>query len=138
MMNKPFNHVLLVDDDTITNFVNESLLQELDVADQIISVYNGVEALDFVEKYWRQSKENSLANACRKLILLDINMPIMNGFEFLDHFEKAEQPPEVCVVLLSSSVNKKDMDKAKQHNVKAYIEKPLNKDKLQGLINRLK
>lgn len=135
-MNKQFSNILLVDDDDITNFLNESLLQEMRVAENINVVSDGLKALDFIKKYWT-SDEVTIEAPDNKLILLDINMSIMNGFEFLEQFEKIRHSHKVTVALLTTSVNKKDMDKAEEFKVKDYVEKPLSKDKVKALLTKL-
>lgn len=65
---------LLVDDDETTNFVNEMLLKDMGVTEQILTAHNGQEALELI-------LERCENNECPSLILLDINMPVMNGFE---------------------------------------------------------
>lgn len=135
-MKKHINDILLVDDDAITNFLNETLLQEMNVADHIDIVYDGLKALDFIKKYWTYD-EFTIQAPDDKLILLDINMSTMNGFEFLEHFEKIGQSQKVTVALLTTSVNKQDMNKAENYKVKDYIEKPLNEDKIKSLLMKL-
>lgn len=135
-MKKHINDILLVDDDAITNFLNETLLQEMNVADHIDIVYDGLKALDFIKKHWTYD-EFTIQAPDDKLILLDINMSTMNGFEFLEHFEKIGQSQKVTVALLTTSVNKQDMNKAENYKVKDYIEKPLNEDKVRALLKKL-
>lgn len=70
---KKLNCVLLVDDDITTNFLNESLIEEMDIAKQIMVAQNGKEALELIERYFNEE------SSCPQLILLDINMPVMDG-----------------------------------------------------------
>lgn len=129
-----FTDVLLVDDDPITNFLNESLLQELQVAQHVAVDYNGEDALAFIQTHWRREANSSTEKPSCKLILLDINMPVMNGFEFLEHYQKIAQDDEVCVAILSSSDNQKDLEKARAYNIKTFLEKPLDKEKIKNLL----
>jgi CheY-like chemotaxis protein len=128
-----FKKVLLVDDDYINNFMNELLLQDMQIADEIITLTNGQDAL----KYIKHTSEKGVANP--ELILLDINMPVMNGFEFLEELNKLHFPALdlTSVVMLSSSYNTKDVEAARQYNVAAYYNKPLTEDKLQDLMKKL-
>lgn len=131
---KPFfTDVLLVDDDPVANFLNESLLQELQVAQHITVAHNGEEALGYIKENWRRDKASS-AKPCYKLILLDINMPVMNGFEFLNHYQQMAQDDEVCVAMLSSSDNQRDLETARAYNIKAYLQKPLDEEKIKHLL----
>lgn len=135
-MKKRINNILLVDDDAITNFLNENLLQEMDVADKIDIAYDGHKALDFIKTHWTYNT-SCIQAPSDKLILLDINMSNMNGFEFLERFEKIDQSENVTVALLTTSVNKQDMNMAESYKVKCYIEKPLNESKIKALLMKL-
>jgi CheY-like chemotaxis protein len=128
-----FTDVLLIDDDPITNFLNESLLQELQVAQHIAVALNGKDALEFIQTHWRD-QTHSTAEKHRKLILLDINMPVMDGFEFLEHYEKIARHDEVCVAMLSSSDNPKDLVRARFYPITACMEKPLDEEKIKRLL----
>lgn len=125
--------VLLVDDDEIANFIHQEFLKEENIADQVLTAQNGKEALQIIS----QGKLKS--NGKPVLIFLDINMPVMNGHEFLDAFyqldRKKTQPYRI--VVLSSSSNAKDIEKAYQKGAHEYINKPLEKIKVSGLIDRL-
>lgn len=135
-MNRQFSNILLVDDDDITNFLNESLLLEMEIAEHIDVASDGLQALNFIRDHWT-SGEGTIQASENKLILLDINMPVMNGFEFLEQFEKMKESRQVKIALLTTSVNKKDMEKAGEYKVKDYVEKPLNKEKISALLMNL-
>ncbi len=118
--------VLLVDDDKITNFINQRLIQKLSIAKTVTVVNNGKEAVDF----FRQS-----ADALPDLILLDINMPVMDGFEFVEHFKKMNIDKKIVIVMLTTSSNEKDIDKiSKSPEIAGYINKPLTDQKLTDSI----
>lgn len=122
--------VLLIDDDAITNKVNSRLLTKLKITDNIDVVLNGKEALDYL--LGKDKKD------LPDLIFLDINMPVMNGFEFLEAFHKEfriEDRPVVLMMLTSSLANS-DYTKAKSYNeVTQYIPKPLSPTKLQEILD---
>jgi CheY-like chemotaxis protein len=71
---------LLVDDDT-TNYLNRKLLEKLEVTDQVMVALNGKEALQVLEEQCTEASQS-----CPALVFLDINMPQMNGFEFLSAY----------------------------------------------------
>ena len=129
-----FGSVLIVDDDYASNYLTEIILIDLNIATHINITRNGREALNFV-------KENCSSKTayCPELILLDINMPIMDGFEFLEEFEKLPyiQSNPIPVLLLTTSTNLKDVEKAKKFNVAGYIEKPLTEEKFIAILKEL-
>ncbi|GAB3539222.1 response regulator [Pontibacter brevis] len=121
------NSVLLVDDDPASSYLGQFLLKKLNKLQHIVLKANGKEALDFLKETCGQS-------VFPDLILLDINMPLMDGFEFMEHFRLLSVSKPVRVVLLSSSVSSKDMQAAESFRIKDFINKPLTKEKLAQLI----
>lgn len=121
------NHVLLVDDDPASNFLAQLLLRKLGAVAHVSVAANGKEALDYIS---RQHGKSGFPD----LILLDINMPLMDGFEFMDHFQQIPGHHLTRVVLLSSSVSSKDAQKAARYQFKGFINKPLTKEKLAHII----
>jgi CheY-like chemotaxis protein len=129
---KKLESVLLVDDDEITNFINEQLIKDLSVAEEILVATNGKEGIDAVEKRCQDKK------SCPELILLDINMPVMNGFEFLEKYQQMYLPhrPKSVVVMLTSSENSKDIEKSKQTTIADYMTKPLTEKKISSILEK--
>jgi len=125
---KKLKKVFLVDDDETSNFLNTLLIRAMEITDKVEISKNGKEALSkFIklnDKDWPE------------LVLLDINMPVMDGFEFLEEFEKlnAEEQENTKIIMLTSSSSPKDLDKAKKFNIAGYINKPLTEEKLQNII----
>lgn len=129
-MNNIFGTVLLVDDDEITNFINEEILTGMAITPHVHILKDGIEALDYINRQW--VKETS--DAVKKLLLLDINMSNMDGFELL---QKMPLIPGLSVVILTTSQHKRDKELAKKHKVLAYIEKPLTRQKLVKLFSQI-
>lgn len=118
--------LLLVDDDETSNFLNEFLIKEMDIVDEVYVATNGQEALDFIY-------EQNETPQYPQLIFLDLNMPVMDGFEFLEEFEKIQQRSKqrVPIYILTSSNYFKDFERAKAFSVTGYIIKPLTEKKIR-------
>ena len=127
--------ILLIDDDEVTCYINRSILEDMEVAKQIESVHDGMQALQYVK-----GKFIGTANPHYEidLLFLDLNMPVMNGFEFLEELNKANDidTSRLRIIILTSSANKKDAEMATLYNelVSGYITKPLKEEKLKELI----
>jgi CheY-like chemotaxis protein len=106
------------------------------LTDHIHITKNGLEALEFIRKNCKEDKETA---ACPEVILLDVKMPIMDGFEFLQEFEATERhlANKTKIILLTSSNNPHDIERAKEFNVGGYINKPLTADKLNEVFGQL-
>ena len=126
------NSVLLIDDDAISNFLNTSLLKEMQVTQDIKVTLNGEEAL----RYLQQQKAAN--RPFPQLVLLDINMPVMNGFEFLESFrEITDEDYHSVVIILTTSTNTRDFEQLKQYEeVEVYLSKPLTDENLQYIIDK--
>lgn len=124
--------VLLVDDDFASNYLTEMIIKDMNFAGPVSSVRDGKAALNVMKTYCLPSGEE-LQQRCPDLILLDINMPIMDGFEFLDEYQKLHinKDTPIVIILLTTSTNVRDIEKAKKYNITAYLEKPLSEDKLK-------
>ncbi|OKL40227.1 response regulator [Pontibacter flavimaris] len=129
---KPYDHpldlVLLVDDDETTNYLNERLLKEMQVAKEILALKNGKEALTYLTKV---EEPNAGAEYKRPdLIFLDIKMPVMDGFSFLDEYHKlkGEEADPVIILMLTSSASFYDLEKLKTfRKVRKHFSKALTK-----------
>jgi len=123
---------MLVDDDSITNFLNELLIKEMGITNELYIASDGQEALDNIYT-------NCIVDGkCPNLILLDVNMPVINGFGFLTRFNELdfENKKDIVIVMLSTSLNPRDKENALKLHVKDYISKPLTKEGLEQILNQ--
>ncbi|HEX8329746.1 MAG TPA: response regulator [Hymenobacter sp.] len=123
---------LLVDDDDTTNFLNQALLRRLAVADKVLVATNGREALELLQEHC----EHPTSPTCPALILLDMKMPIMNGMEFLEAYTKApaRRHPSVIIIMLTTSLNPKDVEQMQRLPIAGYLTKPLTTEKIQQVL----
>jgi CheY-like chemotaxis protein len=131
-MSKTKLKVLLVDDDSIYQYIASKTLDATGLTQKIITCSNGEEAYRFLEKNMNNPQE------LPDIILLDVNMPVMNGWEFLHAFKNLHSPSlkDIPIFLVTSSVNDADINYAQQFsNVQDYIVKPLVKEKLSTILN---
>ena len=122
--------VLLVDDDTTTNFLNKLLVNNLGFSEQVLVAENGEEAL-------RLLAPSSPGAAWPALILLDINMPVMNGLAFLEMYAQLPPPPQPSVIiLLTTSLHERDLARARWLPIAGSLDKPLTKAKLLAVLHQ--
>lgn len=135
-MLNPLKCVLLVDDDEATNFMNRRLLKKNKITEQIVVAENGQLALDYLTKSSINEKQEEVYPQ-PDLIILDINMPVMNGWEFMEAYETLpeNQKAKVVIVMLTTSISTLDEERfAKTGQLKGYMSKPLQKDELLKVI----
>lgn len=129
---KKIGCVLLVDDDDTTNFVNQLLLEDLKVTQKVLTANNGGDALQLLKQQWSEGDD------CPQLLLLDLSMPEMDGFEFLEAYEKLafEQKSSLVIVVLTTSMNPGDFERLSNAPIKGVINKPLTEEKVQDLLQQ--
>jgi CheY-like chemotaxis protein len=124
------NSILLVDDDEVTNFYVEHLIRKMNLAKEIHVAMSGQDALEYLK---------GQPSTMPDLILLDINMPIMNGFEFLEAFETSPLSADYNgkIFMLTSSGLEQDRARASQFRcIAGYFIKPLSKELLGDIVQR--
>lgn len=119
---------LLIDDDPAANYIHKRSLEKLDLFEEIVSVESGEDALGYL-----------LENEPPNLIFLDINMPGINGWEFIEEYKKLphEYQQTVMVLMLTTSTYPDDLEKAIDTNqVKEFMNKPLTIDLAREVITK--
>lgn len=132
-MSKPLQCILLVDDNPDDNFFHERVIRNNQYSDCVISKESAKEALSFIKS--RSKTEASQID----LIFLDINMPGMNGWEFLEEYNKLDKALQngVIVVMLTTSDNPEDKAKAKEWGFTSdFKTKPLTKAMMDEIIKK--
>ena len=132
-MKNKLSCILLVDDDEPTNFLNKMVLEDVDCAKSIKVADSGVSALNYLE-----GTDNNDATS-PELIFLDINMPAMNGWEFLEKYSglDKQRKANVVIVMLTTSLNPDDRAKAsKIPDVSGFETKPLTSEKLEAILKK--
>lgn len=122
------SNVLLVDDDKICNFLNEKVIHQLGFARQISKASNGKEAIE-----WLQAENTHLPD----VIFLDLNMPIMNGFQFMEAFGEMDIPNKenITIVVVTSSIDPRDVQKASNMGVNHYLQKPISAHDIKTVLH---
>lgn len=126
--------ILLIDDDEISNLFNKIFISKLNVDVEVEIVLNGKDAIDFITSL---TKTPNTTLPC--LLLLDIKMPIMDGWQFLDAYEtnvSQEIKDNIVIVMLTTSEDEGDFIKAmKNPNINEFIQKPLSEEIFNKLID---
>lgn len=122
--------VLLVDDDPTTNFLNERLLNSLDIVEQVLVAHNGTEALATLQQLRETDDKRAV------LVLLDVNMPVMDGIEFLEAYRQlsAAEQASAVVVMLTTSMHSSDLARINELPIAGLVSKPLTREKLDTLL----
>lgn len=122
-------NLLVIDDDDINLFIIKKIVEKTGFDVEMQSKHNGQLAIEYL-KSLADNKEQ-----LPHLILIDINMPVLNGWEFLEVLETLDIKTPIDMYMLSSSVYENDIEKAKGYaKIKGFISKPLSLERLKELL----
>lgn len=124
--------VLLVDDDPITNFLNQDLLESLGITDRLLVAENGQAGLDLLQAHCQAATPD-----CPALVLLDVQMPVLDGFGFLEAYARlplGHLHSAIIIVMLSSSQHPQDIARAQALHAADFLSKPLTAAQLDRVL----
>ncbi|TAG57745.1 MAG: response regulator [Cytophagales bacterium] len=126
---------MLIDDNEIDNLINQKMIESINMTENIFIHSGAKSALEYLKNI--EKIKIGAENFLPELIFLDIDMPLMDGFQFIDEFDKLSDTTKLyCkIVLLTSSLDPKDISKSKKNTqILKYMNKPLSQDNLKKLI----
>jgi CheY-like chemotaxis protein len=126
---KKLKKILLVDDDQVNNYINETLIKELDIAESIIVKNDGESAMEHLLLHCEAKLEESI---CPELIIFDHHMPIMDGMEMMQALKGKGfvDRNRIVFVLLGVNSSEEHIEQFTKLGVQEYTSKPLSKEKL--------
>ncbi|MBU2945762.1 response regulator [Zobellia uliginosa] len=123
------NTIVLVDDDTATNYIHETYLKRVNCVENVLSYTRGETALEYLQSL----------KTFPELIFVDINMPTMDAWEFLDMYEKLDMSLKINtrVILLTTSIMASDKEKIDKYTqIDEVLFKPLNEPVIKQVMNK--
>lgn len=124
MASEKYRTVMLIDDNEIDNLINQKMIEAAAISSNIYTHTGAKSAIEFLRN---MEKLEIGKDVLPEVIFLDIDMPLMDGFQFLDEFEKlSDSTKKMCkIVMLTSSINPLDVNRTKKYpNVRLYLNKP--------------
>ncbi|WP_109299147.1 response regulator [Aquimarina sp. AU474] len=120
--------ILLVDDSNATNFYNKRIIQKTELVTEILTAKNGSEALDYLK-----------AGIIPQMIFLDVNMPVMNGWEFIIEYQKLneEYKRSIIILMLGTALDENDREFAENTSeIREFQDKILTKEIVCNMVTK--
>jgi CheY-like chemotaxis protein len=133
MAERKYPTVMLIDDNEIDNLINQKMIEATAIAEKIYTHTGAKSGLEFLKN---MEKLEIADQILPDLIFLDIDMPLMDGFQFMDEFEKLGPfvKKKCKVIMLTSSINPQDYNRAKKYpNIKLFLNKPLSFETINSI-----
>ena len=131
---KPLSNIIFVDDDPTSNYIHNLVIKKLEIKVNTYFFLNVDDALNFLLN--RELQENDIAN---DIIFIDINMPVKDGWDFIQEFEDniAENEQKKIIIMMSSVINKNDADRIKNHKmIDDFMLKPFSEEMLENIFDK--
>jgi len=126
---KKIKLIVLIDDNHITNAYNEIMLEEADICEEYLFFDSPLEALDYFKEETKKETPK-----LPEFIFLDINMPTLSGWQFLDEYIKVGIKEIPVIIMLTTSLSPTDKEKSEEYSiVREFISKPLTEEHLKSL-----
>ncbi len=131
---KLFKKILVVDDDYASRYLAQLELIEMGVAQQVVTLPSARAALDYLQEHCLNKQ--AVGSECPDVILLDLNMPAMDGFDFLKSLRELDphNPLPITIVALTTSLSPKDQERLREYGIRTLLEKPISREKIASLV----
>lgn len=133
-MSVEFPHFIIIDDSQLDCFIGEKIIQNNGTLSSVKSFSQATEAFEFIKN------SDHTVDAFITVIMLDIQMPIMNGFQFVEAFEKLPEDVKsnYAIFMFSSSINENDKNRMENHpSIRKFYSKPISKDIVASIVRSL-
>jgi len=128
-----FDQVIMFEDDDVTAFLHTEVLEQMMISKSIVTAKDGACGIKILQERLKSNAKT------KDLVLLDLNMPDMTGLEVLESLGGHKLwNKRFYIVVLTSSMNKKDLEKATKYKITGYLAKPLSHEKLNKALRRIK